>query len=140
MAAKPALVLDSFALLAYLGGEPGMPKVRVALEAAELGRGAVYMSLINVGEVLYIAERERGLVHAQRVLAAIDSLPLALLPVTRETVLAAAHVKARFALSYADAFAVVAARDHDATVLTGDPEFAPVADAGVVSVDWLPRR
>ncbi|MBI2203843.1 MAG: PIN domain-containing protein [Candidatus Rokubacteria bacterium] len=87
-----------------------MPKVQAALEAAEVGRGAVYMSLI------------------------------ALLPITRETVLAAAHVKARFALSYADAFAVVAARDHDATVLTGDPEFAPVADAGVVSVEWLPRR
>jgi predicted nucleic acid-binding protein len=56
------------------------------------------------------------------------------------TVLAAAHVKARFALSYADAFAVVAARDHDASILTGDREFAPVVAAGIVSVDWLPLR
>lgn len=73
----PAFVLDSFALLAYLGGEPGMPKVRAALEAANTGRGTVYMSLINLGEVLYIVERGRGLVHAHQVLAAVDVLPLA---------------------------------------------------------------
>jgi ribonuclease VapC len=135
-----AFVLDSFALLAYLGAEPGMPKVRAALEAAETGHGAAYMSLINLGEVLYIAERERGLVDAHRVLAAVDLLPLAILPVTRPTVLAAAHVKARFALSYADAFAVVAARDHHAVILTGDREFVPVVEAGIVIVDWLQQR
>jgi predicted nucleic acid-binding protein len=98
------------------------------------------MSLINLGEVLDITERERGLVHAHRVLAAVDVLPLARLPVTRPTVLAAAHVKARFALSYADAFAVVAAREREAVILTGDREFAPVAAAGIVTVDWLRRR
>jgi predicted nucleic acid-binding protein len=136
----PAFVLDSFALLAYLGAEPGMPKVRTALEAAEVGRCVVHMSLINLGEVLYITERERGLVHAQRALAAIDVLPLEILPVTRQTVLAAAHVKARFPLSYADAFAVVAARDHHAVILTGDPKFEPIAEAKIAAVDWLPRR
>jgi len=25
-------------------------------------------------------------------------------------------------------------------VMTGDPEFEPLADAGVVAVAWLPRR
>jgi uncharacterized protein len=49
-------------------------------------------------------------------------------------------VKARFALSYADAFAVVAAQEHHAVLLTGDPEFGPVVDAGMVEVDWLPHR
>ena len=117
-----------------------MPKVRAALEAAEAGQAAVYISLINLGEVLYITEREHGLMHAQRVLAAVDLLPLAILPVTRPMVLGAAHVKARFALSYADAFAVVAAHDNDAHLLTGDPEFAPVAEAGIVVIDWLAQR
>jgi ribonuclease VapC len=135
-----AVVLDSFALLAYFGGEPGMPKVRAALERAEAGRSAAYLSLINLGEVLYIAEREHGLVRAQRVLAIVDRLPLAIVPVTRATVLAAAHVKARFPIAYADAFAVVAARDHGAHILTGDPEFASVVEARMVVVDWLPRR
>jgi ribonuclease VapC len=132
-------VLDSFALLAYLEGEAGMPKVRTALEGAAAGQQRVFLSLINLGEVLYVVERERGLIEAQQALAAVDQLPLEVLPVTRSTVLAAAHVKARFPLSYADAFAVVAARDHAATVMTGDREFGPVAEAGLVAVDWLPR-
>jgi ribonuclease VapC len=133
-------VLDSFALLAYLQGEAGTSRVRTALEEAAAGRHRVYLSLINLGEVLYVVERGRGLVEAQRTLAIVDQLPLDVLPVTRSTVLAAAHVKARFALAHADAFAVIAARDHGATVMTGDPEFKPVAEAGLIAIAWLPRR
>lgn len=72
-------------------------------------------------------------------LALVDQLPLEVVPVSRPTVLAAAHVKARFPVSYADAFAVVAAQGHDAVLLTGDPQFGPVAAAGLVQVEWLPR-
>jgi predicted nucleic acid-binding protein len=140
VAASRAYVLDSFALLAYLEGEPGMPKVRAVLEGAEAQRHLVYLSLLNLGEALYITERERGLVAARRTLAAIDELPLELVPVSRATVLAAAHIKAHFPISYADAFAVVAARECGGVVITGDPEFRPVAAAGLVAVEWLPRR
>jgi len=45
-------VLDSFAVLAYLEGEAGMPRVRSVLEGAEAKRHTVYLSLINLGEVL----------------------------------------------------------------------------------------
>lgn len=136
---RPVYVLDSFALLAYLDGEAGMPRVRAVLEGAAVRRHLVYVSLINLGEALYITERERGLVEARRALGAIDQLPLQVVDVTRSTVLAAAHIKARFPMSYADAFAVVAAQDHEGVVMTGDPEFRPVADAGLVAVEWLPR-
>ena len=89
---------------------------------------------------LYITERERGLVDSRRVLGAVDQLPLQVVGVSRSTVLAAAHVKARFPIAYADAFAVVAAQDHQAVVMTGDPEFQPLVEAGLISVAWLPRR
>jgi ribonuclease VapC len=133
-------VLDSFALLAYLEAEAGMARVRSVLEGAAAQRHAVYLSLINLGEALYITERERGLVEARRTLAAIDQLPLEIVEVSRATVLAAAHIKARFPISYADAFAVVTAQDHGGVLMTGDPEFEALAAAGVVAVDWLPRR
>jgi ribonuclease VapC len=135
-----AYVLDSFALLAYLEGEPGMAKVRAALGGAAAGRDRVYLSLISLGEVLYVVERERGLIEAQQTLAVVDQLPLELLPVTRATVLAAAHVKARVPLAYADSFVVIAARDRAAVVMTGDLEFEPVAEAGLIAVEWLSRR
>ncbi len=141
MAASPAAyVLDSFALLAYLDAEAGMARVRSVLEGAQAQRHTVYLSLINLGEALYITERERGLVEARRTLGAVDQLPLEIVGVSRATVLAAAHIKACFPISYADAFAVVTAQDHGAVVMTGDPEFEPLADAGVVVVAWLPRR
>jgi len=135
-----AYVLDSFALLAYFEGEPGMPRVRSVLEGAEAHRHTVYLSLINLGEAIYITERERGLVEARRALGAVDQLPLQIVEVSRSTVLAAAHIKARFPISYADAFAAVADRDHGGVVMTGDPEFRPLADVGLVAVEWLPRR
>jgi len=133
-------VLDSFALLAYLEGEAGMPRVRSVLAGAEAQRHTVYLSLINLGEILYITERERGLVAARRTLGAVDQLPIQIVAVSRASVLEAAHVKAQLSISYADAFAVVAARDHGGVVMTGDPEFRPLADAGLVAVEWLPRR
>jgi len=135
-----AYVLDSFALLAYLEGEAGMARVRAVLVGAEAQRHTVYLSLINLGEALYITERERGLVEARRTLGAVDQLPLEIVGVSRATVLAAAHIKARFPISYADAFAVVTAQEHGGVVMTGDPEFEPLAAEGVVAVAWLPRR
>ncbi len=143
MAAKPkpsAYVLDSFALLAYLEGEAGMPRVREILEGAEAGAHTIYLSLINLGEALYITERENDLVQAQRALAAIDQLPLQVVPVSRTAVLAAAHLKAHYPVSYADAFAIVAAQDYNGVLVTGDPEFERAADEGAVAVEWLPRR
>jgi len=135
-----AYVLDSFALLAYFEGEAGMARVRSVLGGAEARRYSVYLSLINLGEVLYITERERGLVEARRTLGAIDQLPLEIVGVPRATVLAAAHLKARFPISYADAFAAVTAQDHGGVVLTGDREFESLVDPGIVTVAWLPRQ
>lgn len=128
-------MLDSFAVLAYLEGEASMPRVRQVLQGASSGRWAVYLSLINLGEVAYIVERERGLARAQQALGLIDQLPLEILPASREAVLAAAHIKARFPIAYADAFAVAAAQDRDAVIVTGDPEFQTVKE--LVQVEQL---
>lgn len=129
-------VLDSFALLSYLGGERGMARVREVLASSAQGQCRAVLSLISLGEVLYITERERSLPKAQQTLAAIEQLPLEILPVSRDAVLAAAHVKARFAISYADAFVVAAAQEHDATIVTGGPEFFAVQS--LVRIEWLP--
>jgi predicted nucleic acid-binding protein len=123
-----AYVLDSFAVLAYLAAEAGMPRVREVLRDASAGRCSVYLSLINLGEVAYIVERERGLARAQETLGLIDQLPIQILPASREVVMAAAHVKAEYPMAYADAFAVAAAQNLDAVILTGDPEFDAVKD------------
>ncbi len=131
----PVYILDSFAILAFLEGESSAPQVQTILEAADRQEIYVYLSLINLGEVLYITERERGLVQAQKTLAAIEQLPIEILPATRERVLAAAHLKAQLPIAYADTFAVAAAQEFQGTIITGDPEFSKAAH--LTQIEWL---
>ena len=133
--AHKVYILDSFAVLAFLNAESSAPRVEAVLQMAQRRRARVCLSTINLGEALYIVERERGLPSAQRALAAIEQMPIDILDATRERVLAAAHVKAHYRLSYADAFAVAAAQEMSSVVLTGDPEFAAVQS--LVRVEWL---
>ena len=133
--AKPTYLLDSFALLAYLNDEAGKMRVQELLLLAKDSKCRLLMCQINLGEALYIVERERGLPVAQSVLALVESLSIELLEACRDLVLDAAHIKANHALSYADAFAVAAAMREQAIVLTGDPEFESVDD--LIEIEWL---
>jgi predicted nucleic acid-binding protein len=137
-AKQPVYVLDSFAVLAYLDSEIGGERVQMMLQEASRGKAQVMLSIINLGEVLYITEREVGLVPAQAALAAIEQLPIEILPVTKEAVLAAAHVKANYPVAYADAFAIVAARESSGAIITGDPEFQAIQE--LVAVEWLVQK
>lgn len=134
-AEPPVYILDSYALLAYLGGETAAGRMEELLRQAEAGACRLLLPSVNLGEIAYIVERERGLEGAQRALAAIQQLPIEELPADRERVLAAAHVKANFPLSYADAFVVAAALEQEAAVVTGDPEIGRLAE--VVAVEML---
>jgi predicted nucleic acid-binding protein len=132
---SPVYLLDSFAFLAYLNNEPGMQQVEAVLEQAQKRQCRICMCVINLGEVLYSVERRRGFIAAQKTLMLLQSLPIKILEVTNELVLEAAHIKARYPLSYADAFAVATAIKQKAIVLTGDPEFESVET--MVTVEWL---
>jgi ribonuclease VapC len=131
-------VLDSFALLCYLAKEPGYEQVTNLLEHAQSAQATVYLSMINLGEVLYITEREQGVEQARKVLGALESLPLQVLDASRPRVLAAAHLKATHPISYADAFVVAAAQEFQAVIVTGDPEFKRVAH--LAPIEWLPAQ
>ena len=135
MAEKTVYVLDTFALLAYFQDEPGTERVMEVLQGAQKEKCRVCLCMINFGEMLYIVERRRGLTEAQSVLAVIQQAPIEILPADEQTVLAAAHIKANYTLSYADAFTVACAQQLDGVILTGDKEFESVG--GVVTVEWL---
>jgi len=95
----------------------------------------VLFSLINYGECLYVIERERGLQHAQRAAGIIDQLAVRIVHADRPRVFEAAHIKARYPVSYADAFSIALAKRNAASVMTGDPEFRWVES--VVAIHWL---
>ena len=134
----PAYVLDSFAFIAYLEDEPAAQRIQKILKDAEENKCRVYISIINLGEILYSVERNNGLAKTHETLALIQSLPIEILPADRQTVLAAAHIKANHPISYADAFVVVAAQKINGTIMTGDPEFEEVTE--LTKVEWLKKR
>ncbi len=138
MADKPVYIMDAFALMAYLNGEPAAQRVREILADGEKGKCHISMSIINLGEVLYNLERNYGLGRAQDALAVIQGLPIEVLSADDQTVFAAAHVKANYPVSYADAFVVIAAQKLNGIVMTGDPEFHDVAE--LAKVEWLKRK
>jgi ribonuclease VapC len=79
------------------------------------------MSWINVAEVFYITARSAGSVVAHDVVRDLRAGVHLDLP-SIDRALHAAAIKADHAMSLADAFAVATAIDHDAVLITGDPE------------------
>lgn len=115
------VVFDSWALLAYLGNEPAADRV----ESAWLDEGAA-ISSINLGEVLYIRMRQDA---QESALATIDQLRplLEVIDPDWPLISAAATIKARGGLSYADAFCIATALRTEASLWTGDPEIVEQA-------------
>ena len=136
----PIYVLDSCALLAFLGGEDGGKEVKLVLRRASRRKCRLLMSVVSLGEVAYITERERGLARVHEVLARIRELPVNVIDVNRSTALEAAHLKANYPLAYADCFVAALARAGGATVVTGVPEFGQLETDSEVAVSWLLRH
>ena len=130
---KPGKVLDAFALLAYLEGESGHSRVKELLASS----GAdLFINAVNVGEVFYIVARKRGPCEADYFLNVIlPSLPVTVINNSFEDVIAAARLKASYALSFADCFAAATAVRERAALVTGDREFEKLGRA--LEIDWL---
>ncbi len=128
-------LLDSFALLAFLNHEGGFEKVRDLLRSARAKKESLLVNEVNIGEVYYRTARQRSVERAEAVLDHLSTLPIRTLGNTYEQVLAAARLKARFSISYADAFALATAQREKATLVTGDPEFHAVEH--LVPILWI---
>lgn len=135
----PSLVLDSWALLAWLGGEPGAARVREELDRAEAQEGNLLLSVINGGEVYYRLIKTG---RREQAAALVEDLrrrrfPIRLIPATNRRVWQAAEVKALYPIAYADAFAAALAHESGLPLLTGDPEFAAVERDGYCQIAWI---
>lgn len=128
-------VLDSFALLRFIQKEAGDEKVKTILDDVQIGKAFAMLNVINLGEIIYTVQRRFGLQKKLDVLMNIGRMGIVVLPVPNDLVFKAAELKARYSMSYADTFAVASAIEHDATLVTGDPEFRPVEH--MVKILWV---
>ncbi|HEX4169737.1 MAG TPA: PIN domain-containing protein [Bryobacteraceae bacterium] len=134
----PGLVLDTWAIMAWLKGQQtAAAKVRLLLDAAEHRQGKLMMNVINLCEVFYLSVKARDMEYGQRVLENLRSR-IATISAGDELVMAAANLKARHAISYADAFAAATAMQRQVPLVTGDPEFRALAEQEkTLQLEWI---
>ena len=130
-----ARVLDSFALLALLRGEPGSENVRQILEKAADRDAPVHMTEVNYAEVQYIIRRKDGDAAWKTIAAELVAAAIEFHPADRRLADLAADFKARFKLSLADAFAAALAKEKKAELITSDPEFKALEKE--IKIVWL---
>ncbi len=129
------VVLDSFALLAFLRGEAGDQKVAALLERAGIRDEPLHMTEVNYAEVKYIVLRKDGRERWEEIASELPALPIEFHPATRALSDLAADFKARHKLSLADAFAAALAKERKADLITGDRDFKALEKE--IKIAWL---
>lgn len=126
-------VLDAWAVIAYLQGEePAASRVRQLLTLARRQEVKLRISIINLGEVYYRVGKEKGEDVADTTLAQLRQLAVTVVSASDAAVWAAAQLKMRHAISYADAFALATAVNANAILVTGDPELHDLTSTAAI--------
>ena len=136
MARKPrAIVLDSWAIMAYFEDEPAAEKVADIIAEAHEEQTPLFMSVVNAGEVWYILARRTSESEANRGVHELRQLGIEFVDADWNLAHEAAGFKSKHKMSFADCFAAAVAKHKKAHLVTGDKEFKQVEPD--ISVIWL---
>jgi predicted nucleic acid-binding protein len=117
-------ILDANAVLRYLmgPGNDGGERVRSLVHDAEQGAIRLSMSVINLGEVLYILMKSVDEASAFQMIRDLRQV-ISIADADVERTTQAAVLKYRYKLGYADSFAAALAIEYSATLVSADPSF-----------------
>jgi predicted nucleic acid-binding protein len=136
MVRKPkAIVFDSWAIIAYLEGEPAAQKVADHIADAHDDDTPLFISVVNAGEVWYIIARETTISEADRSILQLRQLGIEFVDANWTLAHDAGNYKSKHKMSFADSFAAALAKQKRAVLLTGDAEFKQVEKE--ITIDWL---
>lgn len=130
-----SVVLDSSALLSFLFGEGSAGEVEEILANALEDKREVLVTAVNWAEVLCRVIEARGneglsiLQHIER------TSPIQIIAVDAALAETAGVFSTRYGVPLADAFAAALAKRLNASIVTGDGDFRPLARE--VSIQWL---
>ena len=130
-------VLDSYAMLAFFRNEAGAKEVSQLLHDAANDKYELYMTCINAGEVYYMTCRKENIAKANIAWKALQQFPIHIILADMEFTFSAAKLKARYLISYADAFAAALTIKRKATLITGDKEFDALIGETAFKVRYL---
>lgn len=132
---KRALVLDSWAIMAFFEGQASGETVAEILIEAHKSGSALLMSVVNAGELWYSTARGHSTAEADRVIEELSNLQIQLIPADWAIARHAAAFKVKGRIAYADCFAAALAKQRDAEVVTGDKEFKLLENE--VCIHWI---
>jgi predicted nucleic acid-binding protein len=136
MPRKPkSIVLDSWAVIAYLEGEPAAKRVADHITDAHEENIPLFMSVINAGEVWYIIAREASVSDADRSITELRHLGIEFVDADWTAAHEAGGFKSKYKMSFADCFAAALTKQKKALLLTGDSEFKQIEPQ--ITIDWL---
>lgn len=136
MARKPkAIVLDSWAVLAYLEDGNAGQQVADIIASAHEHSTPLMMSAVNAGEVWCILAREVSETEADKGIEGIRQLGIEFVDADWKLARLAGSFKSKNRMSFADCFAAALAKEHRADLVTGDKEFKQVE--GDIRIVWL---
>ncbi len=136
MSRKPkALVLDSWAVLAYLEDEGSGQKVADLIADAHEHNIPLFMSVVNAGEVWYILACEVSETEADKGIHGLRQLGIEFIDVDWKLSRQAATYKSKNRMSYADCFAAALTKEQKAELVTGDKEFRQIESD--IHIRWL---
>jgi predicted nucleic acid-binding protein len=132
---KKGAVLDSYAVITYLQKQKGYEEVTTLFEECAAGDPAIFLCIVNWGEVIYHALRTGGKERAALSDELMRALPIHLVEANRELTIQAAQIKAYHKLSYADCFAAALAITKKCELVTGDKEFKQLEKE--IRIRWI---
>ena len=103
--------------------QEGGEKVEQLLNEAMADKHELQMTCINAGEVYLMTLRKDGADKAALVWKALQQFPIHIIDVDLGFIFRAASLKAKYKLSFANAFAAVLSITKKETLITGDKEF-----------------
>lgn len=130
-----AIVLDTWAVIAYLEDEPAAEKVADLMADAHEQGIPLLMTVVNAGEVWYIIARQTSDADADRSIKQLRDLGIEFVDADWNLARDAGYFKSRNKMSFADAFAAALTKQRKANLITGDFEFKQVADE--IMIHWL---
>lgn len=133
---KPkAIVLDSWAIMAYLEGEPAAVKIGMILADSQEDGTPLFMCVVNAGEIWYTLASRRSVKDADETLRWLHEIGIHVVDADWPLTKIAAGFKVKGNISYADCYAAALAIQTKAALVTGDREFKQLEDA--ISIVWL---
>lgn len=130
-----ALILDSWAVIAFFEDEPAGKKIANLIADAHENGIPVYMMVVNVGEVWYITAHEISETTADNIVKELSDLRIEFIDANWEITQEAARFKSKNRMSYADCYAAALAKSKKGILVTGDSEFKTIDDQ--IDIQWV---